>query len=190
MIKKYVLLLLTGLTLIAGCSTTDSVESEMSATRTTMVTTGDLSLLSHSTKAFAWHPNMFAVHASDEVDSQAVIKHMQAAIAQAMLAKGYHLATANELPSVLVGFGVALESEMSDKEILKRAGLVAGLSTEGIDKHYEKGSVLVALFSPHSPMPVWRVLAQGFTDLDNSPLQREERFERLLSAMLKPVPAI
>lgn len=190
MIKKYVLVLLTGLSMLAGCSTTDNAEAEMTATRTTMVTTGDLELLSHSTKAFAWHPDMFAVHASDEVDSQAVIKHMKAAIAQAMQAKGYHLASVYESPSVLVGFGVALESEMSDKEILKRAGLVAGLSTAGVDDEYEKGSVLVALFSPHSTMPVWRVLAQGFTDLDNSPEQREQRFERLLSTMLKPVPAI
>ncbi|GIU30383.1 DUF4136 domain-containing protein [Shewanella sp. MBTL60-007] len=190
MIKKCISMLVVGLSLLVGCSSAKHVEAEMAATRTTMVTTGDLELLSHSTKAFAWHPDMFAVHASDEVDSKAVIKHMKAAITQAMEAKGYHLASAHESPSVLVGFGVALESEMSDKEILKRAGLVAGLSTEGVNKEYEKGSVLVALFSPHSTMPVWRVLAQGFTDLDNSPEQREQRFERLLSAMLKPVPTI
>ena len=190
MIKKYLLLLLTGITLITGCSTTNSADTEMAATRTTMVTTGDLTMLSQSSKAFAWHPTMFAVHASDEVDNEVVIKHMQAAITQAMQAKGYHLASAHETPSVLVGFGLALESEMSDKEILKRAGLVAGLSTAGIDKEYEKGSVLVALFSPHNPIPVWRVLAQGFTDLDNSPEQREQRFERLLSSMLQSVPAV
>ncbi|MGS0682688.1 DUF4136 domain-containing protein [Shewanella sp. 125m-7] len=190
MIKNYVLLLLTGLTLITGCTATDSVEAEMAVTRTTMVTTGDLSRLNQSTKAFAWHPSMFAVHASDEIDNEVVVKHMQHAIAQAMQAKGFHLATANETPSLLVGFGVALESEMSDKEILKRAGLVAGLSTEGVDKNYEKGSVLVALFSPHNPIPIWRVLAQGFTDLDNNPVQREQRFERLLSTMLKPIPTV
>ncbi|WP_299806720.1 DUF4136 domain-containing protein [uncultured Shewanella sp.] len=189
MIKQYVLALLAGLSLLVGCSTTDSAEAEVAVTRTTMVTTGDLSMLSQSSKAFAWHPTMFAVHASDEVDNQVVIDHMQAAITLAMQAKGYHLAGVHETPSVLVGFGLALESEMSDKEILKRAGLVAGLSTAGVDKEYEKGSVLVALFSPHSPIPVWRVLAQGFTDLDNSPEQREQRFERLLSTMLKPVPA-
>ncbi|GIU10269.1 MULTISPECIES: DUF4136 domain-containing protein [unclassified Shewanella] len=190
MIKQYVLLLLSGLLLLAGCSTTDSAEAEVAATRTTMVTTGDLTMLSQSSKAFSWHPTMFAVHASDEVDNEVVIKHMQAAITQAMQAKGYHLAKSHETPSVLVGFGLALESEMSDKEILKKAGLVAGLSTAGVDDEYEKGSVLVALFSPYNPVPVWRVLAQGFTDLDNSPLQREQRFERLLSTMLQSVPAV
>ncbi|WP_041410996.1 DUF4136 domain-containing protein [Shewanella pealeana] len=190
MIKKCISMIVVGISMLAGCSTTDSAEAEMAATRTTMVTTGDLTMLSRSSKAFAWHPTMFAVHASDEVDDQAVIKHMQVAITQAMQAKGYHLASAHEAPSVLVGFGLALESEMSDKEILKRAGLVAGLSTVGVDDEYEKGSVLVALFSPHNPIPVWRVLAQGFTDSDNTLEQREQRFERLLSTMLQSVPAV
>ncbi|MGS0730661.1 DUF4136 domain-containing protein, partial [Shewanella sp. 0m-11] len=125
MIKKYIFLIVFGLSFLAGCTSSDNVEAEMAATRTTMVTTGNLALLNKSSTAFAWHPTMFAVHASDEIDNQVVINHMQHAITESMEAKGYHLARANETPGVLVGFGLALESEMSDKEILKRAGLVA-----------------------------------------------------------------
>ncbi|MEZ9595194.1 DUF4136 domain-containing protein [Shewanella sp. 10N.261.52.F9] len=189
MINRYISIVVMGLLLLTACSSSDSLE-QASATRTTMVISGDLSALNTRSKSFAWHPTMFAVHASDEVDSEAVVKHMQKAITKVMQDKGYHLAQAHETPSVLVGYGLALESEMSDKEILKKAGLVAGLSTAGVDDKYEKGSVLVALFNPNSPMPIWRVLAQGFAELDKSPEQREQRFERLLSSMLKPVPAV
>ncbi|MCL1147932.1 DUF4136 domain-containing protein [Shewanella marinintestina] len=187
MMNKYISIVVLGLSLLTACSSTDSAE-RASATRTTMVISGDLSLINSHSKAFSWHPTMFAVHANDTVDSEMVIQHMQKAITNVMQKKGYHLANQNETPSVLVGYGLALESEMSDKEILKKAGLVAGLSTAGVDDKYEKGSVLVALFNPMSPMPVWRVLAQGFTELDKTTEQREQRFEELLSSMLKPVP--
>lgn len=189
MINK-ILMILVGLVLVVGCSSTDSEQQQMAATRTTMVISGDLSSLNTSSKTFAWHPTMFAVHANDSLDSDVIIQHMQNAITKVMQTKGYHLAKANETPSVLVGYGLALESEMSDKEILQKAGLVAGLSTEGVADKYEKGSVLVALFNPRTPMPVWRVLAQGFTDLDKTPLQREQRFEQLLATMLKPLPTL
>ncbi|QQX78899.1 DUF4136 domain-containing protein [Shewanella sp. KX20019] len=187
MIKNYVAVILIGLMALMGCSSSEVTDHPIS---TTMVSTGDLSQLNRSVRVFGWHPTMFAVHASDKVDEKVVIAHMQHAITQAMQAKGYRLATTNEVPSILVGFGLALESEMSDKEILKRAGLVAGLSTQGVDEKYEKGSVLVAIFSPYNPMPIWRVLAQGFTELDKNPTAREQRFEQLLSTMLKPLPIV
>ncbi|MCL1049893.1 DUF4136 domain-containing protein [Shewanella abyssi] len=187
MIKNYVAVIFIGLMVLTGCSSSAVADHPIS---TTMVSTGDLSQLNRSAKVFGWHPTMFAVHASDKVDEQVVIAHMQHAITQVMQAKGYRLATTNEVPSILIGFGLALESEMSDKEILKRAGLVAGLSTQGVDDKYEKGSVLVAIFSPHHPMPIWRVLAQGFTELNKNPAEREQRFEQLLSTMLKPLPIV
>lgn len=186
MIKNYLAVILMSFMVLSGCST--STATDIPVTRTTMVTSGELSLLSHSSKVFGWHPTMFKVHAPDSINSDAVVKLMQEAIIKTMEAKGYHLANAHETPSVLIGFGLALESEMSDKEILKRAGLVAGLSTDGVDDKYEKGSVLVALFSPYNSMPIWRVLAQGFTELDKKSADREQRFERLISRMLTPVP--
>ncbi|MEZ9200236.1 DUF4136 domain-containing protein [Shewanella sp. 10N.286.54.B9] len=188
MIKHYIAAILLGLMALTGCSSQPT--EELQVIRTTMVTSGDLSVINSSTKVFDWHPTMFAVHANDEVNKQVVVAHMKSAISKAMLAKGYRQATTHETPNILVGFGLALESEMSDKEILERAGLVPGLSTQGVDDKYEKGSVLVALFTPHNPQPIWRVLAQGFTELDKKPADREQRFEQLLSTMLKPVPTV
>ena len=173
--------------LLSGCASNETCVDPV-PTRITMVTSGDLSLISSSSKSFGWHPTMFTIHSANKLDDAELVRHMRLSITKIMEAKGYHYVEANDSPSMLVGFGMALESEMSDKEIMKRAGLVAGLSTKGVDDDYEKGSVLVALFSPIRIQPVWKVLAQGFTDTDKPIEDREQRFDKLTSMMLNSVP--
>ncbi len=159
--------------------------------RTTMVTTGDLGFVSEHTTRFAWHPSLANVVADERINSEKVVGHMQVALTQVMESKGYHLVDINDSPDLLLGFGLALESDMSDAEILKKAGLVPGLSTAGLDPdQYEKGSVLVAVFHPMKLEPSWRVLAQGFTDFEQSAQERQARFDELISLMLGGVPSV
>ncbi len=156
-----------------------------------MVTTGDLSFITDNSTRFAWHPSLEKIIADERVDSNKVVRQMHASITLIMESKGYRLVSNDESPDLLIGFGLALESDMSDADILKKAGLVAGLSTAGIDsKQYEKGSVLVALFKPMQVQPVWRVLAQGFTDFKQSSEQRKQRFDELISLMLGHIPSV
>ncbi|MPY21340.1 DUF4136 domain-containing protein [Shewanella sp. YLB-07] len=187
MIKKLICLFL--ITFLTACVTVDHVET--SPMRTTMVTTGDLGFISEKTSRFAWHPSLENVVADERINSEKVVRHMRTSITQMMESKGYRLVSIDESPDLLIGFGLALESNMSDAEILKEAGLVAGLSTAGIDSdQYEKGSVLVALFKPMQLQPVWRVLAQGFTDFKQSGEQRQQRFDELISLMLGSIPSV
>lgn len=156
-----------------------------------MVTTGDLGFISDKTSRFAWHPSLENVVADERLDGDKVVRHMRASITQIMESKGYRLVPIDESPDLLLGFGLALESDMSDAEILSKAGLVAGLSTAGIDnEQYEKGSVLVVLFKPMQLEPVWRVLAQGFTDFKQSGKARQQRFDELISLMLRSIPRV
>ncbi len=187
MFKKLSCLLLTFI--LTACVTVDVPKSN--PTRATMVTTGDLGFLSQSTPRFAWHPSLARVAAEEGVNDDNVVGLMRASMTKAMEAKGYRLVSIDDSPDLLVGFGIALESEMSDAEILDKAGLVPGLSTVGVDadKH-EKGSVLVALFHPRMAEPAWRVLAQGFTDSEQSRDERQQRVDELVSLMLGGVPSI
>ncbi|MFC1503611.1 DUF4136 domain-containing protein [Pseudomonadota bacterium] len=154
-----------------------------------MVKTGNLSLLPTESKRFSWHPTLLKVYVSDDADAEKLVKHMQNAITKLMESRGYQLVPITDSPSVLVGFGLALESEMSDKEILNRAGLMVGLSTVGVDRNqYEKGSVLVAIFLPEQVLPLWRVLAQGLTDLKRSDEEREQRIDQIMARILKSIP--
>jgi len=187
MFKKISCLLLTFF--LTACVTVDVPKSK--PTRATMVTTGDLSFLSQSTPRFAWHPSLARVAAEEGVNDDNVVDLMRASMTKAMEAKGYRLVSIDDSPDLLLGFGIALESEMSDAQILDKAGLVPGLSTIGVDadKH-EKGSVLLALFNPRMAAPAWRVLAQGFTDSEQSRDERQQRVDELVSLMLGAVPSI
>ncbi|ABV36105.1 conserved hypothetical protein [Shewanella sediminis HAW-EB3] len=187
MFKKLSCLLLTFM--LTACVTVDVPKSK--PTRATMVTTGDLGFLSQSTPRFAWHPALARVATEKGVNDDKVVDLMRTAMTKVMEAKGYHLVSIDDSPDLLLGFGIALESEMSDAEILDRAGLVPGLSTIGVDadKH-EKGSVLVALFHPRMAEPAWRVLAQGFTDSEQDKDERQQRVDELVSLMLGAVPSI
>ncbi len=187
MFKKLSCLLLTFI--LTACVTVDVPKS--TPTRATMVTSGDLSFLSQSTPRFAWHPSLARVATEEGVNEDKVVGLMRTAMTKAMEAKGYQLVSIDESPDLLLGFGIALESEMSDAEILKKAGLVPGLSTAGVDadKH-EKGSVLVALFHPRMAEPAWRALAQGFTDSELNKDDRQQRVDELVALMLGAVPSI
>ncbi|WP_144209467.1 DUF4136 domain-containing protein [Shewanella donghaensis] len=186
MIKKQLCLWMSlFIVLLAGCTTYETVNSP-APSRMTMVTTGDLGFIPPAAKTFGWHPTMFSVHTANKLNDEELVRHMRQSITKIMQQKGY--AYVSESPSILVGFGMALESEMSDKEIMEKAGLVAGLSTNGVDDEYEKGSVLVALFTPLRQDPIWRVLAQGFTDTGKKIDDREQRFDILTTRMLHAVP--
>lgn len=189
MFKKLSCLLLTFI--LTACVTVDVPKSKTKPTRATMVTSGDLSFLSQSTPRFAWHPSLARIAAEEGVNDDNVVHLMRTAMTKAMEAKGYHLVSIDDSPDLLLGFGIALESEMSDAQILDKAGLVPGLSTVGVDadKH-EKGSVLLALFNPRMAAPAWRVLAQGFTDSEQNRDERQQRVDELVSLMLGGVPSI
>lgn len=174
--------------LLTACVTQDD-ELMPQSDRTTTVATGDLSFISANTKRFALHPSVATVKVDERVDSDKLNVAMQSALIKVMQDKGYQQVTAQDSPDLLLGFGMALGSEMSDKEILKRAGLVAGLSEQGVDmSQYEKGSVMLVMFQPYQAMPAWRVLTQGFTDLAHQDGKRQPRLESLVNAMLKSVP--
>ncbi|WP_076539869.1 DUF4136 domain-containing protein [Shewanella sp. UCD-KL21] len=189
MIKKQLLLWVSVLAVLLAACTSKPAPDIHAPTSITMVTTGDLTTITANAKTFAWHPTMFTVHTNNKLDDEELIRHMRQSITKIMDKKGYSLVDESQFPNIVVGFGMTLESEMSDQEILEKAGLVAGLSTEGVDDEFEKGSVLVAVFSPQSQQPIWRVLAQGFTDTDKPVKNREQRFDKLTTMMLSAIPA-
>ncbi|WP_394133011.1 DUF4136 domain-containing protein [Shewanella maritima] len=183
-LAKSLAVLVTVLTM--GCAQT--TETDTAQSRLTMVISGDAAILSNDNALLGWHPTMFTIHTDSEQEEAEIQRHMRASLTKIMQQKGYRFANSNESANVLIGFGLALESQMSDAEILERAGLVAGLSTHGVDDKFEKGSVMVALFSPMQQQPVWRVLAQGFTNPNAKLTDREQRFDELALKMLHNIP--
>lgn len=164
-------------------------EQDTSLSRTTIVASGELNLLHTSAiPTFALHPRLANVVPNEKINSYDVEILMRETIIKVMEQKGYQLVTLNDSPDMLVGYGFALGSSVSDQQILSKTGLVAGLSTHGVDmSEYEKGSVLIELYHPQQVDSVWRVLAQGFTNFEHEGEKRAERFEMLVNSMLGSV---
>lgn len=182
---------------LSGCVTVE--EDLAQPMRTTVVMSGDIGELPPQAKTYSWHPQLQKVFTDTRLPSESVLTYMQTRLQQQLQAKGYHYVDNANAADFLMGFGVSIGSTakgtapLSDAQILASAGLVAGLSTQGVDtQEYDKGSVLVAVFKPNplnevSEQLIWRVLAQGFADIDDKN-QLKERFDGLIDEMLMSFP--
>lgn len=118
---------------------------------------------------------------------------MQDTLKTVLLTKGYRWVEDPKLADFQVGFGVAMGTQISDEQILAAAGLVPGLSNQGVDpKKYDKGSVLISFFKPmgiegQPSEMVWRVLAQGFANIKDMD-EVKIRFDGLIDEMLLSLP--
>lgn len=183
---KYLLSFICSI-LLAGCVT--SANNTPISSNLSLLTTGDLSFLTSNTRYFAIHPAISKAYVTDNIDSTKLMSQFETAITEQMVNKGYQQVSYTQSPDVLIGFGIATESQLSDERILSKVGLSAGLITEGVDnRKYEKGSVVIALFTPNQQLPKWKALAQGLTEQDRSDDNKQERINKVIQSMLKSVP--
>ncbi len=184
---KYLMSVLCSVLLVGCVSSTHTVPP---SNNVSLLTTGDLSFLSHQSQRFAIHPSISQAYITDKLDSAQLTTQIESAIVTQMVKKGYIQVSYTQSPDLLVGFGLATETQLSDQEILSKIGLSAGLVTADVDSEkFEKGSVVVALFSPNQPLPKWKVLAQGMTEIERSDDSRQQRIDKLMQSMLRSIPA-
>ncbi|MCG9696901.1 DUF4136 domain-containing protein [Shewanella sp. Isolate11] len=189
MVKPSAILL--PLLLLTACVTEpqSKQKSQVQTERIMTVASGDISFISSDNQRFALHPNFSKLAVDNTVDSNALMHRMQQAIIDTMMTKGYQHVHPQDMPDFLIGFGVAFESQLSDAQILQDTGMVAGLSEQGVDmSEYEKSSVLLMLFAANEVRPRWKVLAQGFTDLEQHLDESSERLHHLMHNMLAALP--
>ncbi|MGY5450354.1 DUF4136 domain-containing protein [Agarivorans sp. MS3-6] len=180
----FVAILLAGL---FGC--VSSEQAGAPEKRSTTVVSGDTSYLQNSKGRYAWHPSLIKAHLKKAENEALLLSEMRKSIAKVMSEKGYIQVNANQQPDFFIGFGAALESEMSDQQILERAGLMAGMSSNDVDPAlYQKGSMLVALFYSLETGPFWRVLGQGMAAKHQPLDERKLTIERGVSRMLQHIP--
>ncbi|WP_133180616.1 DUF4136 domain-containing protein [Shewanella decolorationis] len=189
-IWRVMTLLTFGLVGLTACVTVEDSQ----ALRTTVVTSGDLSQLPPSAMTYTWHPTLQKIFVDRRLDKQQVLQHMQDTLKKVLLTKGFRWVEDPQLADFQVGFGVAMGTQMSDEQILAAAGLVPGLSNQGVDlKKYDKGSVLISFFKPTgiAGQPyeiIWRVLGQGFANIKDMD-ELKARFDSSIEEMLLSLPA-
>ncbi len=173
--------------MLMGCTTTEYTNNK----QMTKIETGSLTELSSEQKRFAWYPNPKKAFLPANVNRDRVISYTEDAITQILQEKGYTLVPIDQKPDFLVGYGLALESQLSDEEIFEKVGMVVGLSIDGMDKDkFQKGSALVAIYQPNDKDPQWQVLAQGFADTTKTKQSRKDNIYAVMMSMLSTVPPV
>ncbi|MCE9678964.1 DUF4136 domain-containing protein [Shewanella sp. AS1] len=179
---------------LLGACVTEPVARQGVAPKTERIMTvasGNLAFITPERQRFAFHPQFNTLSVDDTVDPQALALHIQEAIVDTMVAKGYQHVDSDDLPDFLIGYGVAFESQVSDAQLLQDTGMVAGLSETGVDMtQYDKSTMLLMLFAANEMSPRWKVLAQGFTDIKHHLDESADRLHHLMAKMLAPLPVL
>jgi hypothetical protein len=142
----------------------------------------------NNVRTFSWHPVAVKVFLDGESKQQLAIPLFKELIEQQMLAKGYQL-VANTENSVMMSFGLAKESLLSDESIYRGTKLSTGVEKFYFDnKPSEKGSIYITFYSGNLNSPDWKVLAQGAIASGLSDEESAQRATDVISLMLSKVP--
>ena len=188
---KYLVLLFL-LLMLGACQTVDESSQSSNTKRLAMVSHFDSKyIISASKNTFAWKPDSSFVLASDQIKPDDFKPLIENAIVVALKNKGYKLGNNVASSDLLVSYAAGLETELSDKEITRRFGMIPGLQGKSTNpEKYEKGTIIVNIFDKSTNKSVWRGVVQGFADLKMSRAERSKRLERIMQQLLAEFPAI
>ncbi|MDX2322055.1 MAG: DUF4136 domain-containing protein [Moritella sp.] len=178
--------------LLVGCTTTEySATSGYSTTnQLTKVETGDLTQFAQQNTTFAWYPGRGKTFLPEDSNQTLFTSFTENAITQIMQDKGYIFTHNVQQADFLIGYGLAVESELSDEEIFNKVGSNLGLSMSHLDPDkFQKGSALIAFYNPRTIQTEWQVLAQGIAKTGLSKQDRKQKIEAVMFSMLNHVPA-
>jgi len=183
MIKQIIPFIL--MLVLAGCTTTEYAK----ITPVTKIVTGDLTNFPQQ-HTFAWYPSHSKTFLPDSANKALFTEYTKDAITQIMQDKGYTLVPEPQQADFLVGYGLAIESELSDEEIFDKVGNTVGLVLNHLDPtKFQKGSALIAFYQPLTLQPQWQVLAQGIAKNKASAQARKDNIFAVMHSMLNQVPA-
>lgn len=127
-----------------------------------VVTSGDFEFMKDGVTTYSWHPQSEQVYLSQKYDETLVTDMVRDAIEEQLSEKGYRLEQDGSIGDVVVGFGLAEESELNDNSIFNAVQLSTGVPFyDGKGKLAEKGSLYIVFSVPNSEMIQWRALAQS-----------------------------
>ena len=150
---------------VSGCVTT-TVEPEIPSLPIATITSGDLSFIPNSATRYAWHPQSGNNFLDDSYNEQSIDAHLLQSIRTKLAYKGYQEVLLSQNPDFLIGYGVAIESQLSDVALFAKTLLNTGINIDGSEEiegvQVEKGTVLLALFSANPDMQSrWVAMSQG-----------------------------
>ncbi|CAK1723186.1 DUF4136 domain-containing protein [Vibrio crassostreae] len=153
-----------------------------------VVTSGDFEFMKHGVMTYSWHPESEQVYLSQKYDETVVTDLVRESIQEQLSNKGYQLKQ-DGVGDVVVGFGLAEESELNDESIFDAIKLSTGVPFyDGEGKVAEKGSLYIAFFVPNSEVVQWQALAQSGIQTDLEPSERKQRATGFVEMLFRHMP--
>ncbi|WP_061038179.1 DUF4136 domain-containing protein [Vibrio coralliirubri] len=153
-----------------------------------VVTSGDFDFMKHSVMTYSWHPESEKVYLSQKYDETVVTDLVRDSIQEQLSSKGYQLKQ-DGVGDVVVGFGLAEESELNDESIFDAIKLSTGVPFyDGEGKVAEKGSLYIAFFVPNSEVVQWQALAQSGIQPDLEPSESKQRITGFVEMLFRRIP--
>ncbi|WP_017631815.1 DUF4136 domain-containing protein [Vibrio sp. 624788] len=154
-----------------------------------VVTSGDFEFMEHGVTTYSWHPESEQVYLSQKYDETVVTDLVRDAIEVQLATKGYQLNQNGAVGDVVVGFGLAEESELNDDSIFDAIKLSTGvLFYDGDGKVAEKGSLYIAFFVPNSQVVQWQALAQSGIQPDLEPSESKQHITGFVEMLFRRMP--
>jgi hypothetical protein len=187
-LKIFYLLLLS----LAACQTVETPPQGKQTQRIAMVSHLDSAYaISASKNTISWKPDSSFILANERIDADSYKRLLEDAIVVTLRNKGYTLSNDPAQAALLVSYAAGLETELSDREITRRFGMIPGLQgvTQDEDK-YEKGTIIVDVFDKSANKSIWRGVVQGFADLELSPAERSQRLKQIMQQLMSEFPGM
>jgi len=178
--------------LLVGCTTSEypPTNGYNSVNQLTKVETGDLAQFAQQKMTFAWYPGRGKTFLPENSNKALFSNYTETAITQIMQDKGYTFTNNVQQADFLIGYGLAVESELSDEQIFNKVGSNLGLSMSHLDPdEFQKGSAIIAFYNPQTFQTEWQVLAQGIAKIEQSQQARKDKITAVMLSMLNHVPA-
>ena len=154
-----------------------------------VVTSGDFEFMKLGVTTYSWHPESEQVYLSQKYDETVVTDLVRDAIEDQLATKGYQLNQNGAVGDVVVGFGLAEESELNDDSIFDAIKLSTGVPFyDGDGKAAEKGSLYIAFFVPNSQVVQWQALAQSGIQPDLEPSESKQRITGFVEMLFRRMP--
>lgn len=172
--------------LLTACVTTKQLTNNLAIG---MVSSGDFQFIKPATRTYAWHPNSGQSYVDENDINKKTLKHMfNDVIEQTLSQKGYIRVELEQLPDFIVGYGVAVESSLSDNEIFEKTQLATGIPAEDFHDKNEKGTIVIAMYNYPLMELQWKILAQSGASPEWDIEHRELQIKEYVDRMLQPMP--
>ncbi|MFA0038051.1 DUF4136 domain-containing protein [Vibrio sp. 10N.261.52.A1] len=154
-----------------------------------VVTSGDFEFMKNGVTTYSWHPQSEQVYLSKKYNETVVTDMVRDAIEEQLTEKGYRLEQGGGVGDVVVGFGLAEESELNDNSIFDAVQLSTGVPFyDRKGKLAEKGSLYIVFSVPNSQVIQWRALAQTGIQADLEASESKERISGFVEMLFRQMP--